>query len=90
VFDDVLNGEELSFWEKVVKDCGFQSTSVVDCFYFQILYFRDSNGILFEIATDGPGFTADLTVEELGGKLDLPPFLEARCAEIEAKLKPLD
>ena len=64
----VKNEEELSYWDKVVKDCGFQSTGVVDRFYFQSLYFRDSNGILFEIATDGPGFTADSTVEELGGK----------------------
>ena len=49
-----------------------------------------SNGILFEIATDGPGFTVDSTVEELGKELDLPPFLEEKRAEIEAKLQPID
>ncbi|MNJ55018.1 putative ring-cleaving dioxygenase MhqA [compost metagenome] len=62
----------------------------MDRYYFQSLYFRDLNSILFEIATDGPGFTADSTVEELGQALDLPPFLEARRAEIEAKLAPID
>lgn len=86
----VKNEEELMFWDEVVKDRGFQSSGVVDRFYFKSLYFRDSNGILFEIATDGPGFTADSTVEALGKTLDLPPFLEERRAEIQAKLTPLD
>jgi len=48
------------------------------------------NGILFEIATDGPGFTVDGDVEDLGEKLDLPPFLEERRGEIEAKLDPIE
>jgi glyoxalase family protein len=48
------------------------------------------NGILCEIATDGPGFTVDSTVEELGERLDLPPFLEQRRTEIEAHLTPID
>ncbi|MBS4201609.1 ring-cleaving dioxygenase [Bacillus sp. FJAT-49732] len=86
----VKNEEELRFWEGVVKERGFHSTGIVDRFYFKSLYFRESNGILFEIATDGPGFTADSTVEELGKALDLPPFLEERRAEIEAKLAPID
>ncbi|MFC9598970.1 ring-cleaving dioxygenase [Peribacillus butanolivorans] len=86
----VKNEDELSYWEEVVKERGFQSTGIVDRFYFKSLYFRESNGILIEIATDGPGFTADSTVEELGKKLDLPPFLEEKRAEIEAKLVPLD
>ncbi len=58
-------------------------------FYFKSLYFRESNGILFEIATDGPGFTVDGDVEHLGEKLDLPPFLEDQRAEIEANLAPI-
>ncbi len=62
----------------------------MDRFYFQSLYFRESNGILFEIATDGPGFTVDSTIEALGKELDLPPFLEGQRAAIEAKLVPLD
>ncbi|MGX2959865.1 ring-cleaving dioxygenase [Peribacillus sp. JNUCC 23] len=86
----VKDEEELRYWDEIVKERGFQSTGVVDRFYFQSLYFREANGILFEIATDGPGFTADSTVEELGKTLDLPPFLEERRAEIEAKLTPLD
>ncbi|UHA75447.1 ring-cleaving dioxygenase [Paenibacillus sp. 481] len=86
----VNNEDELRYWDENVKQRGFQSTGIVDRFYFKSLYFRESNGILFEIATDGPGFTADSTIEDLGKALDLPPFLEARRAEIEAKLKPLD
>jgi glyoxalase family protein len=86
----VNNEEELRYWDEVVKERGFHSSGIVDRYYFQSLYFRESNGILFEIATDGPGFTADSTVEELGKALDLPPFLEGRRAEIEARLVPLD
>ncbi|EJR37732.1 ring-cleaving dioxygenase [Bacillus mycoides] len=85
----VKNDEELSYWNEEVKDKGFQSTGIIDRFYFESLYFRESNGILFEIATDGPGFTVDSTVEELGKELDLPPFLEERRKEIEEKLIPL-
>lgn len=83
------NDEELSYWNEAVKDKGFQSTGIIDRFYFKSLYFRESNGILFEIATDGPGFIVDSTVEELGKELDLPPFLEERRKEIEEKLIPL-
>jgi glyoxalase family protein len=61
----------------------------VDRFYFRSLYFREPNGILFEIATDGPGFDADEPKESLGERLALPPFLEPRRARIEAGLKPL-
>jgi len=61
----------------------------VDRFYFKSLYFKEPNGILFEIASDGPGFDADEPLESLGEKLALPPFLEHRRAEIEANLKPL-
>jgi glyoxalase family protein len=65
------------------------SSGPVDRFYFQSLYFREPNGILFEIATDGPGFATDEPLETLGEKLALPPFLEGRRAEIERGLKPL-
>lgn len=82
--------EELRHWDALVKERGFASSGVVDRYYFQSLYFRDGNGILFEIATDGPGFARDSTVEELGKGLDLPPFLEERRAEIEANLQPID
>lgn len=86
----VNNDEELNYWDEVVKKRGFSSSGIVDRFYFNSLYFRESNGILFEIATDGPGFTADSTVEALGKALDLPPFLEQKRTEIEAGLAPLE
>lgn len=63
------------------------SSGPIDRFYFKSLYFREPNGILFEIATDGPGFSAGEPVETLGERLSLPPFLEARRATIEANLK---
>ena len=65
------------------------SSGPIDRFYFKSLYFREPNGILFEIATDGPGFATDEPMEALGERLALPPFLEGRRAEIEAGLKPL-
>lgn len=82
--------EELQYWENKVKMRGFDSSGIIDRYYFQSLYFRERNGILFEIATDGPGFTVDSAVEDLGQHLDLPPFLENRRSEIESKLQPLD
>lgn len=86
----VKDEAELIYWDEAVKEKGFTSTGVVDRFYFHSLYFRDLNGILFEIATDGPGFTVDSPIETLGEKLDLPPFLEERRTEIEANLAPLE
>ncbi|MGR9633761.1 ring-cleaving dioxygenase [Bacillus cereus] len=86
----VKNDTELAYWEEQVIQRGFQSSGIIDRFYFKSLYFRESNGILFEIATDGPGFTVDGDVEHLGEKLDLPPFLEDQRAEIEAKLAPIE
>jgi glyoxalase family protein len=65
------------------------SSGPVDRFYFKSLYFREPNGILFEIATDGPGFATDEPLEALGERLALPPFLEPRRSEIEAGLRPL-
>lgn len=61
----------------------------VDRFYFRSLYMREPNGILIELATDGPGFTIDEPLATLGEQLSLPPFLEHRRAEIEARIKPL-
>ncbi|MHA6252625.1 ring-cleaving dioxygenase [Oceanobacillus sp. CAU 1775] len=85
----VKTDEELEYWDEEVRKRGFHSSGIVDRFYFKSLYFRESNGILFEIATDEPGFTVDSDVESLGLTLDLPPFLESRREEIEAKLTPL-
>jgi len=86
----VKDDKELAHWEEKVRIRGFHSSGIVDRFYFKSLYFRESNGILFEIATDGPGFTIDGDIQTLGEKLDLPPFLENRRAEIEANLKPIE
>lgn len=66
-----------------------RNSGPVDRFYFESLYFREPGGVLFEIATDGPGFATDEPLETLGEKLSLPPFLESRRAAIEANLAPL-
>ena len=76
-------------WADRLKQTRMPTNGPIDRFYFRSLYFREPNGILFEIATDGPGFTADEPLERLGERLSLPPFLEARRGEIEAGLKPL-
>ncbi|MFG1461947.1 ring-cleaving dioxygenase [Xanthobacter sp. DSM 24535] len=80
---------EYDAWAARLREVGVPSSGPVDRFYFRSLYFREPNGILFELATDEPGFTADEPLATLGEKLSLPPFLEARRAQIEAGLKPL-
>lgn len=70
-------------------EAGFDVTPVIDRFYFKAVYFRDPNGLLFEISTDPPGFAVDEPVETLGERLALPPFLESRRAAIEEVLPPL-
>ncbi len=81
--------EQFNDWVRRLHRSGIRSSGEVERYYFKSLYFREPNGILFEIATDGPGFTADEPLETLGERLALPPFLEPRRAEIEAGLKPL-
>lgn len=76
-------------WAQRLVQLGMRSSGPVDRFWFRSLYFREPNGILFEIATDGPGFAADEPMATLGEKLSLPPFLEGRRAAIERGLKPL-
>jgi glyoxalase family protein len=76
-------------WADRLNQVRLPSSGPVDRFYFRSLYFREPNGILFEIATDGPGFATDESLDALGEKLSLPPFLEARRKQIEANLKPL-
>lgn len=75
-------------WERL-QNLRAPSSGPVDRYYFRSLYFREPNGILFEIATDGPGFATDEPMDKLGESLALPPFLEPRREEIEAGLKPL-
>jgi glyoxalase family protein len=81
--------EGLRAWTARLAEFGLPSSGEVERYYFRSLYFREPNGILFEIATDGPGFAVDEPLEALGEKLSLPPFLEDRRAAIEAGLKPL-
>ncbi|MFL5142582.1 MAG: VOC family protein, partial [Microvirga sp.] len=76
-------------WTERIQSLRLPSSGPVDRFYFRSLYFREPNGILFEIATDGPGFATDEPLESLGEKLSLPPFLEGKRQQIEASLRPL-
>jgi glyoxalase family protein len=76
-------------WAQRLDAMHIRNSGKIDRYYFRSLYFREPNGILFEIATDGPGFATDEPMESLGERLSIPPFFEARRAEIEAGLKPI-
>jgi glyoxalase family protein len=80
---------EYGDWTERLKSMRIPNSGKVDRFYFKSLYFREPNGILFEIASDGPGFAADEPLDSLGERLALPPFLEPRRREIEAGLRPV-
>lgn len=86
----VEDEEELKAWIQQIGAVGFPNSGYVDRYYFRSLYFREPNGILFEVATDGPGFDTDEHVDHLGETLALPPFLEGKREAIEANLKPLN
>lgn len=79
----------LQAWRERLEGLGVPTSGEVERYYFRSLYFREPNGVLFEIATDIPGFTADEPLATLGESLSLPPFLEPRRAEIERGLKPV-
>lgn len=81
--------DEYGQWVDRLRRMGVPNSGPVDRYYFRSLYFREPSGILFEIATDGPGFDVDEPVESLGESVALPPFLEDQRARIEAGLKPL-
>ncbi|HEY2420768.1 MAG TPA: ring-cleaving dioxygenase [Neobacillus sp.] len=86
----VPNEEEYEQWVQRLKANRLPNSGKVDRFYFKALYFREPNGILFEISTDTPGFATDEPRESMGQKLALPPFLETHRKEIEEKLRPLE
>lgn len=86
----VEDDEELRRWVQRLTKARLGNSGFVDRYYFSSLYFKEPNGIVFELATDGPGFTTDEPLETLGESLALPPFLESQRESIEAKLKPLD
>lgn len=82
--------EQYDAWVDKLKALRIPNSGPVDRFWFRSLYFREPNGILFEIATDEPGFGVDENVDHLGESVVLPPFLESKREEIVANLKPLD
>ncbi len=77
-------------WRERLVDHGLNVTPVLDRNYFRSIYYREPGGVLFEIATDPPGFTVDESPDHLGTALKLPPELEPSRARIEAALPPLD
>ncbi len=76
-------------WRRRALSAGARPTPEIDRFYFRSIYFREPSGVLFEIATMGPGFTVDEPLEHLGEKLSLPPDYEHLRAEVEPKLRPV-
>jgi glyoxalase family protein len=81
--------DEHAAWVQKVTEAGAHPTPVIDRFWFHSIYFREPSGVLFEIASLGPGFTADEELEHLGEKLILPPAFEHLRAQVEPKLTPL-
>jgi glyoxalase family protein len=81
--------EEHEAWRDRVARAGMRPTPVIDRFYFRSVYFREPSGVLFEIATLGPGFTADEPLETLGEALSLPPAYEPLRERLEGVLTPL-
>ncbi len=81
--------DEHEQWREKAISAGAHPTPVIDRFYFRSIYFREPSGVLFEIATLGPGFTVDEPLEHLGEKLSLPPDFEHLRAEVEPKLRPV-
>ena len=77
-------------WYDRLSSAGIPNSGEIDRYWFRSLYFREPNGVLFEIATDGPGFAVDEDPATLGEKVLLPPFLEAHRQQIVANLKPID
>ncbi len=86
----VRNEAEQRAWRTRLQAFGLFVTPVMDRKYFRSIYFREPGGVLFEIATDPPGFTVDELPERLGTGLMLPPWLEPLRAEIERALPPLE
>lgn len=86
----VKNEEELKYWRNRLEKAQMPNSGIVDRFYFKSVYFRELNGILFELATDDPGFTIDEPIDKLGETLSLSPYLEGKRNTIEKKLNPLN
>ncbi len=82
--------EQYHAWAERLNTLGIRSSGEIDRYYFRSLYFREPGGVLFELATDGPGFAVDEDAATLGEKVALPPFLESQRAAIVANLKPIE
>jgi glyoxalase family protein len=76
-------------WQEHLTAAGVPTSGIVDRHYFHSIYFREPSGVLFEIADDGPGFTVDVPLEQLGSVIILPPRFEPHREAIEARLTPL-
>jgi len=76
-------------WREVLVKAGRNVTPVIDRYYFKSIYSREPGGVLFEIATDGPGFTVDETVDSLGSSLSLPPWFQVRRDRLDETLPPI-
>jgi glyoxalase family protein len=85
----VADEEEELAVRRQVQEAGSRPTEVIDRFWFRSVYFKEPGGVLFEIATEGPGFAVDEDAAHLGERLILPPWLEPHRREIEAVLPPL-
>jgi catechol 2,3-dioxygenase-like lactoylglutathione lyase family enzyme len=85
----VRDDDSQEWWRAEIARLGYNVSPVMDRTYFYSIYFREPGGVLFEIATDAPGFTFDEAPEEMGTHLKLPPWMEAHRARIEAALPPV-
>lgn len=83
----IPSSERIEDWERHISGLGYHNSGIVDRHYFTSLYVREPNHILFELATEGPGFEVDGPIDP--ERISLPPFLEPRRAEIESKLRPI-
>ncbi len=81
--------EEIEAWQERVTGAGLQPTPVIDRFYFRSVYFREPSGVLFELATIGPGFAVDEPADRLGEGLSLPPRFESLRDQLDGVLTPL-
>lgn len=88
-FRTVDDEEQLEYLTHL-REAGLRVTPVQDRQYFHSIYFREPGGVLFEVATDEPGFTSDESVEQLGSTLKLPAWYESRRAQIEATLPEIE
>ncbi len=85
----ISDEEEQAEWLERLTRVGLRNSGIVERYYFKSLYFREPGGVLFELATEGPGFAVDEDPEHPGEKLSLPPFLEGRREAIEKGLRPI-